>query len=430
MGTASSASRLRLNRPHAGVDRSDVARAGHGPRHLVCHTSSVTSDGSDTSSGQQAPTHDAGDGAKDSLDGPIILVAGARPNFMKIGPLQAELDRRSIPSVLVHTGQHYDPAMSDVFFKELGIRAPDHHLEVGSGSHAVQTARIMEAFEPVVEAERPSWVVVPGDVNSTLACSIVAAKLGTRVGHLEAGLRSRDWAMPEEVNRVVTDRVSDLLLAPSSDAVDNLRSEGYPPTAVALVGNIMADTLLSNLERARARRVVAHLGLEPGGYGLVTLHRPSNVDDPAVLGELLSVLGELASELPLVWPVHPRVRATLERMTVPSAITRIDPVGYLDSIALQADARLVLTDSGGVQEETTVLGVPCVTLRTTTERPITISEGTNQLVGTDPDAIRTAVKRALAGEVAGRRPDLWDGRTASRVVDALLAHTAADVPHH
>jgi len=358
----------------------------------------------------------------DTTDAPIVLVAGARPNFMKVAPVQAELDRRGVPSLLVHTGQHYDPAMSDVFFDELSIRHPDHHLEVGSGSHAVQTARIMEAFEPVVLAEEPSWVVVPGDVNSTLACSIVAAKLGVRVAHLEAGLRSRDWAMPEEVNRVVTDRVSDLLLAPSPDAVENLTAEGYPASAVALVGNIMADTLLSNLERAKARRVVPHLGLEPGGYGLVTLHRPSNVDDPAILASLLAVLGDLADEVPLVWPVHPRVRQTLEQMNVPAAITRIDPVGYLDSIVLQADARIVLTDSGGMQEETTVLGVPCVTLGTTTERPITISEGTNQLVGTDPDAIRAAAKLALDGAVEGRRPALWDGGTAGRVVEAMLAH--------
>jgi UDP-N-acetylglucosamine 2-epimerase (non-hydrolysing) len=377
-----------------------------------------------------APAPDPTAATADQLGGPVLLVAGARPNFMKIGPLQAELDRRSIPNLLVHTGQHYDPAMSDVFFDELGIRPPDHHLEVGSGSHAVQTARIMEAFEPVVLAERPGWVVVPGDVNSTLACSLVAAKLGVRVAHLEAGLRSRDWAMPEEVNRVVTDRVSDLLLAPSFDAIDNLAAEGYPASAVALVGNIMADTLLANLERARSRPILVEQALTPGDYGLVTLHRPSNVDDPSTLASLLDVLGEIAERLPLIWPVHPRVHSALAEITVPAGIRRIEPVGYLDSIALQADARVVLTDSGGVQEETTVLGVPCVTLRTTTERPITISHGTNQLVGTDPHAIRLAVHRALSGEIAGTRPDLWDGHTAHRCVEAILAHTANDVPHH
>ena len=355
-----------------------------------------------------------------SRHGPIALVVGARPNFMKVAPLQAELDRRGLASILVHTGQHYDPAMSDVFFDELGIREPEHHLGVGSASHAVQTARIMEAFETVVLAERPSWVVVPGDVNSTLACSIVAAKLGAKVAHLEAGLRSRDWSMPEEINRVVPDRVSDLLLAPSTDAVENLRAEGYPERSVALVGNIMADTLLANLDRARARGVLDELGLEAGSYGLVTLHRPSNVDDPATFERLLDVLEHVARDLPLVWPVHPRVGARLG--TGRAGIRAIDPVGYLDSVALQAGARMVLTDSGGMQEETTVLGVPCVTLRTTTERPITVTEGTNQLVGTDPEAILHAVARIQAGEIQGRRPALWDGRTAARVVDAIEDH--------
>lgn len=353
-------------------------------------------------------------------DGPIALVVGARPNFMKVAPLQAELDRRGRASILVHTGQHYDAAMSDVFFDELGIRPPDHHLGVGSASHAVQTARIMEAFEAVVLAERPSWVVVPGDVNSTMACSLVAAKMGAKVAHLEAGLRSRDWTMPEEINRVVTDRVSDLLLAPSADAVENLRAEGYPERAVVLVGNIMADTLLANLERARARPVLDDLGLEPGGYGLVTLHRPSNVDDPATFERLLDVLEHVARDLPLVWPVHPRVGQRLGPAR--PGIRTVEPVGYLDSVALQAGARLVLTDSGGMQEETTVLGVPCVTLRTTTERPITVSEGTNQLVGTDPEAILHAVERIRSGEIQGRRPELWDGRTAARVVDAIEDH--------
>lgn len=354
-------------------------------------------------------------------DSPIVLVAGARPNFMKIAPLQAELDRRGIRSVLVHTGQHYDPAMSDVFFDELGIRPPDHHLEVGSASHAVQTARIMEAFEPVVLGERPSWVVVPGDVNSTLACSLVAAKLGTRVAHLEAGLRSRDWTMPEEVNRVVADRVSDLLLAPSRGAVDNLVAEGYPIEAIALVGNIMADTLLSNLERALARPTRHDLGLDPGGYGLVTLHRPSNVDDADTLRDLLGTLGEIARSTPLVWPVHPRARPALAQVVVPDGLRLLEPVGYLDSIALQDGARVILTDSGGVQEESTVLGVPCLTLRTTTERPITVTDGTNQLVGVARDQILEGYRRVLDGDVKGQRPPLWDGSTAARVADALGA---------
>lgn len=352
-------------------------------------------------------------------EGPVMLVAGARPNFMKIGPLQAELDRRGRLSCLVHTGQHYDAAMSDVFFDELAIRPPDHHLEVGSGSHAVQTARIMEAFEPVLLAERPSWVVVPGDVNSTMACSLVAAKERVRVAHLEAGLRSRDWTMPEEVNRVVTDRVSDLLLAPSADAVDNLRAEGYRPEQVALVGNIMADSLLTNLERARARPILDELDLTPGGYGLVTLHRPTNVDDPVALRALLATLHEIAERRPLVWPLHPRVRPALASLGGAAPVRTIDPVGYLDSVALQAGAALVLTDSGGVQEETTVLGVPCITLRTTTERPITLTHGTNQLVGTERGAILAAVRRIDAGEIVGRRPELWDGATAGRVCDAL-----------
>ncbi len=410
---------------HLSTHRSDTLHAVTEPNSPASSAASSPADATDPSGGDNTHSSEAA-----VLGGPVVLVAGARPNFMKVGPLQAELDRRSIPNRLVHTGQHYDPAMSDVFFDELGIRPPDHHLEVGSASHAVQTARIMEAFEQVVAQEQPSWVVVPGDVNSTMAASLVAAKMGVRVAHLEAGLRSRDWAMPEEVNRVVTDRVSDLLLAPSPDAVDNLRAEGYPDSAVALVGNIMADTLLANLERARSRPILVTHGLTPGGYGLVTLHRPSNVDDPDTLRPLLATLGEIAEELPLIWPVHPRAESALNAVEVPAGITRIEPVSYLDSIALQADARVVLTDSGGVQEETTVLGVPCVTLRTTTERPITITHGTNQLAGTDPDAIRQATRRALDGDVSGARPDLWDGETARRCVDALVAHTAANIPHH
>jgi UDP-N-acetylglucosamine 2-epimerase (non-hydrolysing) len=354
-------------------------------------------------------------------DEPLLLVAGARPNFMKVAPLLLEFESRGVPVVLVHTGQHYDPLMSEVFFDELGIRLPDHHLEVGSGSHAFQTARIMEAFEPVVLDRRPRWTIVVGDVNSTVACALVSAKLGVQVAHVEAGLRSGDWSMPEEVNRVVTDRLSDLLLAPSADGVENLRAEGYCDDRIRLVGNVMVDTLLMNLDRARHRPVVSELGLDPGGYGLVTLHRPSNVDDPETLRGLLGAIGELATNLPFVYPVHPRARPALEAVGVPSGVVPIEPVGYLDSIALQASARVVLTDSGGVQEETTVLGVPCLTLRTTTERPITINEGTNHLAGTDPATVVAIGRSVLASPPPVRRPALWDGCASSRIADALLS---------
>jgi UDP-N-acetylglucosamine 2-epimerase (non-hydrolysing) len=351
----------------------------------------------------------------------VLLVAGARPNFMKIAPIQAELDARGIDNVLVHTGQHYDPSMSDVFFDELGIRPPEHYLEVGSGSHAVQTASVMQGIEPVLDEEQPSWVVVVGDVNSTLAAALVAAKLGVAIAHVEAGLRSGDWSMPEEINRVVTDRLSDLLLAPSPDAIDNLRAEGVAPERIAVVGNVMADTLLQSLDRARRRPVLHELGLTAGSYGLVTLHRPSNVDDPDMLRDLLGTLDELAAEVPLVWPVHPRVRPSLQALNYAGPVRLIEPVTYLDSVALQSSARVVLTDSGGIQEETTVLGVPCLTLRTTTERPITIEEGTNQLVGVVREEILRGADRALRGEIATRAPALWDGKAAQRTVDALVA---------
>jgi UDP-N-acetylglucosamine 2-epimerase (non-hydrolysing) len=356
---------------------------------------------------------------------PVMLVAGARPNFVKIAPVVRELDRRGVPNVLVHTGQHYDASMSDVFFDELGIRAPEHHLDVGSASHAVQTARIMEAFEPVVVRERPAWVVVFGDVNSTVAGALVAAKLGVRVAHVEAGLRSRDWSMPEEINRLVTDRLSHLLLSPSADGVVNLRAEGYDDRSIELVGNVMVDSLLANLERARARPLLADLGLEPGRYAVLTLHRPSNVDDPEVFAGLMGSIAKLAVDIPVVYPVHPRARPALRELGPPTGLLAVDPVGYLDAIALQASARLVLTDSGGLQEETTVLGVPCLTLRTTTERPITIDEGTNELVGVDPAAIDAAVRRVLVSPPRARRPALWDGHAAGRIVDALVAAEAA-----
>ena len=340
---------------------------------------------------------------------------------MKVKPVLDALEGRGVDTVLCHTGQHYDPLMSAVFFDELGIRAPDHHLEVGSGTHAEQTAGVMTAFESLLAEVRPDVVVVVGDVNSTMAAALVAAKAGTLVAHVEAGLRSRDWSMPEEINRVVTDRVSDYLFAPSADAVENLGQEGYRQDQIYLVGNVMVDTLLANLERARSRTVVADLGLTAGQYGLVTLHRPSNVDDASVLAGIKEALGKVATDCPLVFPVHPRARASVLEGGVPDGVRVVDPLGYLDFIALQADAALVLTDSGGIQEETTVLGVPCLTLRDNTERPITVEEGTNQVVGTDPARIVSAAREALQAEKEPRRPALWDGNAAERIADVLLA---------
>ena len=357
----------------------------------------------------------------------IICVAGARPNFMKVKPVMDALEARGADVVLVHTGQHYDAAMNDVFFADLGLRPPDHHLGTGSGSHAEQSARVMTAFEPLVEKLSPDAVVVVGDVTSTLACALVAAKAGVTVAHVEAGLRSRDWAMPEEVNRVVTDRLSDLLFAPSPDGADNLRAEGYHDDQIHLAGNVMIDTLYANLARARESDVLRRYGVEPGGYALATLHRPANVDDSAMLSGLLGALGEIAGELPVILPVHPRTAARPEMAGRPEGIRLVPPAGYLDFIALQASARLVLTDSGGVQEESTALGVPCLTLRDSTERPITITEGTNVLVGRDPQRIVSTARRVLAAPPARRVPALWDGHAGARIADALLARLAAPV---
>lgn len=340
---------------------------------------------------------------------------------MKVKPVMDALEARGVKVTLVHTGQHYDPGMSDVFFSELGLRGPDCSLGVGSGSHASQVAKVMVAFEPVVERVRPDVVVVVGDVNSTVACALVAAKAGPMVAHVEAGLRSRDWSMPEEVNRVVTDRVSDYLLAPSPDAVDNLRAEGYREDQVHLVGNTMVDTLLANLGRAEKRPILADLGLERGRYGVITLHRPSNVDDPTKLGPLVAALGELAAELPLVFPAHPRTAAVLADLRHPAGLLVVSPLGYLDFLALQAGARLVLTDSGGIQEETTVLGVPCLTLRDNTERPLTITEGTNHLVGTDPAQVLAEGRRLARDGCAPRHPALWDGRAGERIAEVLVS---------
>jgi UDP-N-acetylglucosamine 2-epimerase (non-hydrolysing) len=357
----------------------------------------------------------------------IASVAGARPNFMKIAPIVAALRRRpdSFESVLVHTGQHYDEKLSQVFFDELGIPRPDINLSVGSGSHAQQTAAVMTAFEPVLASESIDMVLVVGDVNSTIACALVAAKLGVPIVHVEAGLRSFDRTMPEEINRVLTDQISDLLFTTEESAVDNLRREGIDPAKIHFVGNVMIDTLLAHRQRARATNVHAGLGLEPGGYALMTLHRPSNVDDTAAFERLMQGIDTVAREIPVVFPVHPRTRPVVTKSATASAMVEqgrlrlIDPQGYLDFIGLVERARVVLTDSGGIQEETTILGVPCLTLRENTERPITISHGTNRLVGTDVARISAAWNEVRAEAPSSKVPPLWDGTAAERIADVL-----------
>jgi len=359
----------------------------------------------------------------------IVHVVGARPNLMKIGPLMEAWSKRpGVEARLVHTGQHYDANMSELFFRELGIPEPDLNLEVGSASHAVQTAEIMKAFEPIVLAERPDAVLVVGDVNSTIACGLVAVKLGVRLVHVEAGLRSFDRTMPEEINRVLTDAISDVLFCTEQSGVANLRREGVPAERIHLVGNVMIDTLLRHRARAEASPVLSRLGLERRGYAVLTLHRPANVDDPAVLGALLGALEEIARELPIVFPAHPRTRAKLEafghgpRLAALPALRLLDPLGYLDFLKLMAEARVVLTDSGGIQEETTILGVPCLTLRENTERPVTVLCGTNRLVGRDPARILAAWREIrAAGPAPVRTPPLWDGHAAERIADALLS---------
>lgn len=349
-----------------------------------------------------------------------ICVAGTRPNLIKIKPVIDGLEALDARTTFVHTGQHYDQTMSGVFLNDLGLRSPDRSLDIGSGSHAQQTGRVMMAFEPVVEELRPDVVVVVGDVNSTLACALVAAKAGAPVAHVEAGLRSRDWSMPEEVNRVAIDRLSDDLFAPSDDAVVNLRAEGYGQDQIHLVGNVMVDSLLANVGRAAERNPFESLGVSPRDYALATLHRPGNVDDEATLTGLLDVLGQLAESLPVVFPIHPRTRARLGDRTIPQGLVLTEPFGYLDFLALERDAALVLTDSGGIQEETTVLGVPCLTLRENTERPITVIEGTNQIVGRDPARVRAAAGEVLARGWPKRCPALWDGHAGERIAQVLV----------
>src|SRR5436190_18621298 len=333
----------------------------------------------------------------------VINVAGARPNFMKVAPIVAAMKRRAgeFQSILVHTGQHYDAAMSDAFFRDLDMPEPDVDLGVGSASHAVQTAVVIQSFEPYVIHEKPDWVIVVGDVNSTIACALVCAKLGVKVAHVEAGLRSRDRTMPEEINRVLTDQIADLLLTPSLDANENLRAEGIPEERIRFVGNIMIDSLLVNLDRAKRSTVRADLDLEHRNYAVLTLHRPSNVDEEISLGRILSALEEIARRVPIVFPAHPRTRKMIDELGLAERVKQIkgllliDPVGYLDFLQLLSNACLVLTDSGGIQEETTVLGVPCITLRENTERPITVQIGTNTIAGTDTTKIIAAANRAL-----------------------------------
>src|SRR5215207_10012401 len=364
----------------------------------------------------------------------VINVVGARPNFMKVAPIVEAMRRRAadFAPVVLHTGQHYDERMSDAFFRDLGLAAPDVHLGVGSGSHAQQTAAVMQRFEPVVLEHRPDWVLVVGDVNSTLACALVCSKLGVRVAHVEAGLRSRDRSMPEEINRILTDQLADLLLTPSADADVNLIAEGIPAGRIRLVGNVMIDSLLKHLALAEASRVREELGVEGSDYAVVTLHRPSNVDDAETLRRILSALERVGERLPIIFPAHPRTRKNLSEFGLSEALGArgrvrvVEPLGYMDFLRLYSGARLVLTDSGGIQEETTALGIPCLTLRENTERPVTVELGTNRVVGTDPARIVAEAEAALAKgnqSKETRVPPLWDGRTAGRILDALLERT-------
>jgi len=356
----------------------------------------------------------------------LLHVVGARPNFMKVAPvLAAGRGHEGVRQILVHTGQHYDAAMSDRFFSDLGLPDPDEHLGVGAGTHAEQTARIMLGFEPVMERHRPDWVVVYGDVNSTVACALVAAKRGVRVAHVEAGLRSRDRSMPEELNRIVTDQLADLLLTPSRDADQNLAAEGISAARIRFVGNVMVDTLLTLRHHAVALAMPAQYGLEAGHYAFVTLHRPSNVDHHAVLGELLDGLAAVARAMPVVFAVHPRTRQRMVENDLVSRAGRVqlrEPLGYLETISLVESAALVITDSGGLQEETTVLGVPCLTVRPNTERPVTITEGTNRLIGSTAAEVIAGFEAVRESPRTGpRRPDGWDGQAGKRIMESLLA---------
>ena len=356
----------------------------------------------------------------------ILAVVGARPNFMKIAPIMWEVQRRrGVEAYLVHTGQHYDAKMSDLFFEQLHIPRPNVDLGVGSGSHAVQTAEVMKRIEPVIAEQKPDVLMVVGDVNSTIAAALTAVKMGVPVAHVEAGLRSYDRGMPEEINRVLTDSISRWLFVTEKSGVTNLRKEGVAPENIFFVGNVMIDTLLATRGRFEESTILSQMELARQSYAVVTLHRPSNVDDPGVLAGLVGVIGELQRDIPVVFPIHPRTRKALNGRHTEAMhnLRLVEPLGYLDFMKLVGNARIVLTDSGGIQEETTVLGVPCLTLRNNTERPATVDEGTNILIGQNPAKILPAARKVLASPApaAGRVPELWDGKAAGRILDVLTA---------
>ena len=352
----------------------------------------------------------------------VLLLAGARPNFMKIAPLRRALDARGFSVCLVHTGQHYDECMSDVFFRELEISKPDIHLGVGAGDRIAQTRKIKSSLVPVLHERAPEALVVVGDVTSTAAGAMAGVMAGTPVVHVEAGLRSFNWRMPEELNRMIADHHSDLLFVSDPAGLNHLKDEAIPDERIHFVGNVMIDTLHRMMPTIDRSAALSSFGIAPKTYGLVTLHRPETVDHRDLFGIVLRTLGEIAGDLPLVWPMHPRAKRSIEAMglAVPNGIRVIDPLGYVDMIAFTKHARLVLTDSGGVQEETTVLGIPCITLRDQTERPVTVTVGTSEIVGRDAERILDAARRAMRGEwKQGGIPEFWDGRTAERIADIL-----------
>ncbi len=357
----------------------------------------------------------------------IINVVGARPNFMKIAPIvEAMRAYPGIEQLLLHTGQHYDHKMSDLFFNNLGLPKPDIYLGIGSGGHGEQTGKVMIEFEKVVREVRPDLVLVVGDVNSTIACSLVAVKMGIKVVHVEAGLRSNDRTMPEEINRILTDQISDYLFLTEASAEDNLLREGIDKSKIYFVGNVMIDSLMKHREKAEQQPILDELGLEPGRFVLTTLHRPANVDDPEICTSLIETLCTISEKMPVVFPVHPRTRKQIaafgleDKIAAAADFRMIEPLGYLDFLKCMANAAFVLTDSGGIQEETTVLGVPCITARENTERPVTVTEGTNVVLGRDPGRLLEEAEKILQGKGKnGRRPNLWDGKAAGRIVEII-----------